>query len=44
MSHVRFFHGSTEGPPVDVYFNDHMVASNLGHGQFTDYEEIEPGD
>jgi hypothetical protein len=43
MAHVRVFHGSTEGPPVDMYFNNNMVASNLGHGQFTDYQEINPG-
>ena len=44
MSHVRFFHGATEGPPVDIALNNRMVASNLGHGNFTDYQEIEPGD
>ena len=43
MAHVRFFHGSTEGPPVDMYFNNNRVAYNLGHGKFTDYQEINPG-
>jgi hypothetical protein len=44
MAHVRFFHGSTEGPPFDIYMNGHMYASHLGHGDWTEYEEIEPGD
>jgi hypothetical protein len=43
MAHVRFFHGSTEGPPVDVSLNGNMMAYNLGHGNFTDYQEINPG-
>lgn len=44
MSHVRVFHGMTAGPPVDVYFNDRVIASHIEHGGFTDYEEFEPGD
>ncbi len=43
MAHVRFFHGSTGGPPVDISMNGNMMAYNLGHGNFTDYQEIEPG-
>jgi len=43
MAHVRVFHGSTGGPPFDVNFGNNMVASNLGHGQFTEYQEIAPG-
>ena len=44
MSHVRVFHGMTDGPPVDVYFNNRMMGSHIAHGGFTDYEEFEPGD
>lgn len=44
MSHVRFFHGSTEGPPFDIYFGSRLAASNLRHGHFTDYEDVRAGD
>ena len=44
MAHARFFNGSTEGQPLDAYLGDRMMASNLGHGNFTEYQEIEPGD
>ncbi len=43
MSHIRFFHGSTEGPPLDVYLGGHKYASHLEHGGFTEYEDVEPG-
>jgi hypothetical protein len=44
MSHVRFFHGSTDGEPYDIYFGSRLVASNLSYGHFTDYSDIRAGD
>ncbi len=40
---VNFFHASPDAPPVDVYLNNHPVATNLAYKSFTPYLPLHPG-
>lgn len=42
-SYARLFHASPTAPPVDVYINNKLVASNLKYGSFTEYFKVPPG-
>lgn len=42
-SYVRVFHASPDAPPVDVYVNNKIVASNLMYQNFTEFLPLSPG-
>lgn len=42
-SFLRLFHASPDAPAVDIYFNNSLVARNLGYRQFTEYFSVAPG-
>lgn len=42
-TYIRVFHASPDAPPVDVYFNNKPVVSNLTYRSFTEYLPVPPG-
>ncbi|WP_425446913.1 DUF4397 domain-containing protein [Dethiothermospora halolimnae] len=42
-SYVRLFHASPDAPPVDIYINNRLTASNLKFKDFTEYLPLESG-
>lgn len=42
-SYLRLLHAAPGAPPVDVYANDRLVASNLAFSQLSSYIRIRPG-
>lgn len=42
-SYIRILHASPNAPPVDVYANDVLIASNLKYREFTKYLPISSG-
>lgn len=42
-SYIRILHASPDAPPVDIYVNNNMIASNLKYKDFTDYKPLQSG-
>lgn len=42
-SYLRVLHASPDAPPVDVYLNNQLVASNLRYKDFTEYLPVIQG-
>lgn len=43
ISYIRLFHASPDAPPVDIYANGKILASNLKFKNFTQYLPVSPG-
>lgn len=41
-SYVRILHASPDAPPVDIYANDKLLASNVAYKSFTEYYSLSP--
>lgn len=42
-SYIRILHASPDAPPVDIYVNEKLIASNIPFKSFTEYYALNPG-
>ena len=42
-SFIRIFHASPDAPPVDIYANGNLIASNIMYKDLTHYIAVPPG-
>lgn len=42
-SYIRILHASPDAPPVDIYVNEKLIASNIAFKTFTEYYPLNPG-